>query len=78
MEWIFHQIKIRIIHFFFQNMQIGLLRRIAQVYEEELDASISHLVSLIEPSLVALLSIVIGGILLSVMLPLAGIMAGMS
>lgn len=56
----------------------GVLRRIAQVYEEELDASISHLVSLIEPSLVALLSIVIGGILLSVMLPLAGIMAGMS
>ena len=50
-----------------------VMERIARVYEEQVEDSIANLVSIIEPTLVALLSIVIGAILLSVMLPMAGI-----
>ena len=38
-----------------------------------MEDDIANLFSIIEPTLVALLSIVIGAILLSVMLPMAGI-----
>ncbi|MBQ3108081.1 MAG: type II secretion system F family protein [Clostridia bacterium] len=51
-------------------------RKIAGIYEEEIDRSIAAAVSFIEPLLVALLCIVIGVILLSIMLPLTGIMSG--
>ncbi len=47
---------------------------IAEIYEEEVDRSISTLVAVIEPVLVAILCVVIGAILLSVMLPLMNIM----
>ena len=50
-----------------------VMGRIAHVYEEQVEDDIASLVSIIEPTLVALLSIVIGAILLSVMLPMAGI-----
>ena len=50
-----------------------VMARIAAVYEEQVEESISHLVSIIEPTLVAALCIVIGGILLSIVLPIAGI-----
>ncbi len=51
------------------------LAQVAGRYEEEVDEGISRLVSIIEPTLVALLSIVIGAILLSVMLPMAGVIS---
>ena len=51
-------------------------RKISDIYEEEIDRSIASAVSFIEPMLVALLCIVIGVILLSIMLPLTGIMSG--
>ena len=53
------------------------LARIAQAYEEEIDYSINKILDTIEPSLVALLSLIVGVILLSVMLPLTGIMASL-
>lgn len=52
-----------------------VMARIARVYEEQVEDDIARLVSIIEPTLVAMLSIVIGAILLSVMLPMAGIIA---
>ena len=51
-------------------------RRIAGRSEDEIDATIANMVSVIEPALVALLCVVIGAILLSVMLPLMSIMTG--
>lgn len=50
--------------------------KIAEIYEEEIDHTIARLVSVIEPALVALLCLIIGAILLSVMLPLMDIMTG--
>ena len=54
-----------------------VMARIATTYEEDVEEGVASLVSIIEPSLVALLSIVIGAVLLSVMLPMAGIIASM-
>ncbi len=54
-----------------------VMDRLAEQYQGEVDDGIRRLVSAIEPTLVAVLSIVIGGILLSVMLPLASLMSSM-
>ena len=50
---------------------------ISQMYEDQVEESITQMVSIIEPTLIALLSVVIGAILLSVMLPMAGILTTM-
>ena len=54
-----------------------VMTKIAEAYEEQVEDGISRLVAIIEPTLIALLSIVIGAILLSVMLPMAGILTSM-
>lgn len=54
-----------------------VLKRIADLYEEQAEGEISRTVSIIEPTLVAMLSVVIGGVLLSVMLPMAGILSSL-
>ena len=54
-----------------------VLTKIAEVYEEQVEDDLSRLISLIEPVLVALLSIVIGAVLLSMMLPMAGVMSSL-
>lgn len=50
------------------------MQKIAVQYNDDVDTSIGHLLSILEPTLVAVLSIIVGMILLSVMLPLLGIM----
>jgi type IV pilus assembly protein PilC len=52
-----------------------VMEKIAHVYEEQVEDGIANLISVIEPSLVAMLTLVIGAILLSVMLPMAGIIS---
>ena len=47
-----------------------------KTYWEEIDEKISSYINILEPTLVIILSIIVGVILLSVMLPLVGIMAG--
>lgn len=54
-----------------------VMREISEKYEEELDARLNGLISVLEPSLVILLSVIVGIILLSVMLPLMGIMSSL-
>ncbi|MBQ6595067.1 MAG: type II secretion system F family protein [Clostridia bacterium] len=54
-----------------------VMAKLAELYEEEVESGIAQLVAIIEPTLIALLSVVIGAILLSVMLPMAGILANM-
>lgn len=51
------------------------MARIAQDYQEKAEDGIAGLVAIIEPTLVGVLSVVIGAILLSVMLPMAGIIS---
>lgn len=52
-----------------------VMGRLAHIYGAEVEEGIQTIVSWIEPVLVAVLTLVIGGILLSVMLPLVSIMA---
>lgn len=52
------------------------MEKIASRCQDELDDAMGNAVSIIEPTLVAILSIVVGLILLSVMMPLMGILAG--
>ena len=52
-----------------------MLRKIADIYETEVDGMLQKITSAIEPLLVVVLSGVIGIILLAVMLPLIGIMS---
>ncbi len=53
----------------------AVMKKIADWYEEEIDETISKLLGVLEPTLVAVLSVIVGMILLSVMLPLMGIMS---
>lgn len=51
--------------------------KLGELYEEQVEADISRMVSIIEPTLVALLAVVIGAVLLTVMLPMAGILSSL-
>ncbi|MBR6328255.1 MAG: type II secretion system F family protein [Lachnospiraceae bacterium] len=52
-----------------------VMNKVAAKYEEEIDHEIGKFLSVIEPTLVAVLSLVVGLILLSVMLPLMSIIS---
>ena len=52
-----------------------VMQRMADLYEQEVDSSISRMVAVVEPVLVGILSVIIGAILLAVMLPLMGVMS---
>ena len=54
-----------------------VMAKIAGLYEEQVEDGIDRLVAIIEPTLIALLAVVIGAVLLSVMLPMAGILSSM-
>lgn len=76
---IFTGLQARMVSVAFQTGSTDVaMSQIAGQYEEEVDDRLSALISILEPSLVAVLSIVVGMILLSVMLPLMGIMSGMN
>lgn len=52
-----------------------VMRQISSDYEQQADSSIDNMISRLEPTLVAVLAVAVGLILLSVMLPLAGVLA---
>ena len=58
------------------NMET-VLEKVAETYQEEADDEINDLIAIVEPTLVIILSVIVGIILLSVMLPLLNIMSGM-
>ena len=53
-----------------------VMSQIAALYQEEIDTRLSNVLSILEPTLVIVLSLIVGVILFSVMLPLMGIMSG--
>ncbi len=54
-----------------------MLMAVSQRYHEETEYNVQKLVGVIEPSLVAFLCIMVGAVMLSVMLPITGILTGM-
>jgi len=72
----FTGIYARMINVGFKTGSVDMvMRKLADRYEEEVDSQIGNIISVLEPTLVAILSIIVGMILLSVMLPLMGIMS---
>lgn len=55
--------------------QEKVMRRIASLCQDEIDTRLSNMLSVLEPTLVIILSLIVGVILLSVMLPLMGILS---
>ena len=53
------------------------LAQIASEYEYAVNNKITRIISMLEPTLVMILSVIVGIILFSVMLPLLGIMTGL-
>ena len=53
-----------------------VMKLVSDMYQEEIDTRISNTLAVLEPSLIIGLSLIVGIILLSVMLPLMGIMSG--
>ena len=53
----------------------AVMDKLSGIYMSEADEAIHNVIAMIEPTLVAVLSIVIGGILLSVMLPLLSVLS---
>ena len=54
-----------------------IMHEIADKYQEEIDQRFTNVISILEPTLVIALSVIVGMILLSVMLPLMGIMSSL-
>ena len=52
-----------------------VMRQIAEQYDDEIEQRMASAIAKLEPTLVAVLSVAVGMILLSVMLPLMGIMS---
>ena len=53
------------------------MSNISEEYEHSVNTKINQMISMIEPTLVIILSVIVGIILFSVMLPLLGIMSGL-
>jgi len=53
----------------------SVMEQIADDYEKEVDERLDNLISIIEPTMVAVLCVIVGLILLSAMLPLLGVMS---
>jgi len=76
---IFEPLHSRMIRVGFQAGQTdAVMAKLAEIYEDKADDAITRSVAIIEPSLVALMSIIIGSVLLAVMLPLLSLMSGMA
>ena len=73
---LFSKMESRIISVGYKAGQLdSVMLKVSEAYEEEVNEGIEKTVGYIEPCLVGILSLVIGGILISVMLPLASIMS---
>ncbi len=69
--------------FYVQMIKVGtrsgrldsVMAEISKSYEEEADTAMEHMISRFEPTVVAILAVAVGLVLLSVMLPLTGILS---
>ena len=73
---IFSNLYSRMVSVGFRSGSIDLvMKQIADNYDEETKKQLNHIISIIEPTLVIILSLIVGLILMSVLLPLMGIMS---
>jgi type IV pilus assembly protein PilC len=55
-----------------------MLSKIADFYEEEVDAAVAGMLTLLEPVMIAFLGVVVGGIVIAMYLPIFGLIAELS
>ena len=55
-----------------------MLDKIANTYDEEVDNAVSALTSMIEPLMIVLLAVIVGGIVIALFLPLTKIIEKLS
>ncbi len=55
-----------------------MLGKIAEFYEEEVDIAVAGLLTILEPVLIAVLGVIVGGIVISMYLPLFSIISQLS
>ena len=74
----FKAMELRLISLGFQaGASDEVMEKLAEQYEEKSTDSVSHIVSILEPTIVIVLSILVGLVLLSVMMPLLGLLSEM-
>jgi type IV pilus assembly protein PilC len=56
----------------------AMLQKIADFYEEEVDAATKDMLALLEPMIIAFLGVVVGGIVISLYMPLFAMIAKLS
>ena len=56
----------------------AMFAKIADFYEEEVDASVKAMLTLLEPVMIALLGVVVGGIVVAMYLPIFDLIARMA
>ncbi|MGN0377210.1 MAG: type II secretion system F family protein [Suilimivivens sp.] len=73
---IFSNLYSRMVSVGFRSGSVDLvMKQIAKNYDDETQKQLNHIISIIEPTLVIVLSLIVGLILMSVLLPLMGIMS---
>ena len=55
-----------------------LLLKISDFYDQEVDSTVASLTSLIEPMLIVLLGIIVGGMVIALILPIFGLGAAVT
>jgi type IV pilus assembly protein PilC len=55
-----------------------MLGKIAEFYEEEVDVAVAGLLTILEPLMIAFLGVVVGGIVISMYLPLFDLIGKLS
>ena len=55
-----------------------MLQKIADFYEDEVDAAVKDLLTALEPAMICFLGVVVGGIVISLYLPLFSLIAKLS
>jgi len=48
----------------------GMLKKVSEFYEEEVDAAVDALTSVIEPIMICVIGVIVGGILISMYMPM--------
>jgi type IV pilus assembly protein PilC len=52
-----------------------MLSKIADFYEDEVDAAVAGMLTLLEPVMIAFLGVVVGGIVIAMYLPIFGLIS---
>nr|WP_302970191.1 type II secretion system F family protein [Coprobacillus cateniformis] len=75
---IYKGMKLNMIQIGFQTGQVdAVMKTLSNHYQDEVSQSIAHFLNIIEPAIVTFLSVIVGVVLLSVMLPLVSIMSSL-